>query len=83
MHLQHHGGHAVVLGCGQAEVGNEIEAAVRALAKVTQVIPARLRRRAESLAAVTESVTWGLPRNPWTRTSGHCPSRGIAHLPSH
>jgi predicted DNA-binding transcriptional regulator YafY len=34
------------------------EAAARALAKVTQVMPARLRRRAEAVAAMTESATW-------------------------
>jgi len=31
----------------------------RALAKVTQVMPSRLRRRAEAVAAMTESATWG------------------------
>jgi predicted DNA-binding transcriptional regulator YafY len=34
------------------------EAAARALAKVTQVMPARLRRRADAVAAMTESATW-------------------------
>jgi predicted DNA-binding transcriptional regulator YafY len=34
------------------------EAAARALAKVTQVMPGRLRRRAEAVAAMTESATW-------------------------
>jgi predicted DNA-binding transcriptional regulator YafY len=37
------------------------EAAARALAKVTQVMPARLRRRAEAVAAMTESATWERP----------------------
>jgi predicted DNA-binding transcriptional regulator YafY len=35
------------------------EAAARALAKVGQVMPARLRRRAEAVAAMTEPATWG------------------------
>jgi predicted DNA-binding transcriptional regulator YafY len=35
------------------------EAAARALAKVSQVMPPRLRRRVEAVAAVTESATWG------------------------
>jgi predicted DNA-binding transcriptional regulator YafY len=38
--------------------GTIAEAAARALAKVTQVMPARLRRRAEAVAAMTESATW-------------------------
>lgn len=37
------------------------EAATRALAKVTQVMPARLRRSAGAVAAMTESATWGRP----------------------
>ena len=39
--------------------GGIAEAAARALAKVTQVMPSRLRRRAEAVAAMTESATWG------------------------
>jgi predicted DNA-binding transcriptional regulator YafY len=39
--------------------GTVAEAAARALAKVTQVMPPRLRRRIEAVAAVTESATWG------------------------
>ena len=38
------------------------EAAARALAKVTQVMPARLRRRAEAVAAMTESASWDAAR---------------------
>jgi predicted DNA-binding transcriptional regulator YafY len=34
------------------------EASARALAKISQVMPARLRRRADAVAAVTESATW-------------------------
>lgn len=37
------------------------EAAARALAKVTQVMPSPLRRRAEAVAAMTESATWDRP----------------------
>jgi predicted DNA-binding transcriptional regulator YafY len=39
--------------------GTIAEAAARALAKVTQVMPARLRRSAEAVAAMTESASWG------------------------
>jgi predicted DNA-binding transcriptional regulator YafY len=35
------------------------EASARALAKVTQVMPPRLRRQVEAVAAMTESATWG------------------------
>jgi predicted DNA-binding transcriptional regulator YafY len=38
------------------------EASARALAKVVQVMPARLRRRAEAVAAVTEPATWSPAR---------------------
>jgi predicted DNA-binding transcriptional regulator YafY len=38
------------------------EVAARALAKVTQVMPARLRRRAEAIAAMTESASWDAGR---------------------
>jgi len=38
------------------------EAAARALAKVTQVMPPRLRRRAEAVAAMTESASWDAAR---------------------
>ena len=34
------------------------EASARALAKVTQVMPSRLRRRVEAVAAMTERATW-------------------------
>lgn len=39
--------------------GTSAEAAARALAKVTQVMPPRLRRQVEAVAAMTESATWG------------------------
>jgi predicted DNA-binding transcriptional regulator YafY len=42
--------------------GTIAEAAARALAKVTQVMPARLRRRAEAVAAMTESASWDAAR---------------------
>ena len=45
-------------GQDTADRGTIAEAAARALAKVTQVMPARLRRRAEAVAAMTESATW-------------------------
>ncbi len=35
------------------------EASARALAKVTQVMPPRLRRQVEAVAAVTDAATWG------------------------
>jgi predicted DNA-binding transcriptional regulator YafY len=46
-------------GAGRAgEVSAVAEASARALAKVTQVMPSRLRRRVEAVAAVTDSATW-------------------------
>lgn len=42
------------------------EATVRALAKVTQVMPARLRRRVEAVAAMTESASWNPARSGQT-----------------
>jgi predicted DNA-binding transcriptional regulator YafY len=42
--------------------GTVAEAAARALAKVTQVMPARLRRRAGAVAAMTESASWDTAR---------------------
>lgn len=49
---------------GDAAAGDAAEAAVRALAKITQVMPGRLRRRVEALAAVTESATWNVAGRP-------------------
>jgi predicted DNA-binding transcriptional regulator YafY len=40
------------------------EASVRALAKVVQIMPARLRRRVEALEAMTERATWGRVPQP-------------------
>ena len=45
-----------------ADHGTVAEAAARALAKVTRVMPARLRRRAEAVAAMTESASWDAAR---------------------
>jgi predicted DNA-binding transcriptional regulator YafY len=39
--------------------GTSAEAAARALAKLTQVMPPRLRRQVEAVAAMTEPATWG------------------------
>jgi predicted DNA-binding transcriptional regulator YafY len=47
---------------GDDLAGTIAEAAARALAKVTQVMPARLRRRAGAVAAMTESASWDTPR---------------------
>jgi len=54
------------LGGGSREPDSETdtiaEASARALAKVTAVLPARLRRRAEALAAMTEPASWSAAR---------------------
>jgi predicted DNA-binding transcriptional regulator YafY len=47
---------------GDDPSGTVAEAAARALAKVTQVMPARLRRRAGAVAAMTEPASWDTPR---------------------
>jgi predicted DNA-binding transcriptional regulator YafY len=47
---------------GAAGQGTIAEAAARALAKVTQVMPARLRRRVQAVADMTESASWGAAR---------------------
>jgi predicted DNA-binding transcriptional regulator YafY len=52
--VAHDGGEAA----GNAGEATIAEVAARALAKVTQVMPARLRRRAEAIAAMTESASW-------------------------
>jgi predicted DNA-binding transcriptional regulator YafY len=48
--------HAAVQGDTVAGIA---EAAVRALAKVVQVMPSRLRRRVDALAAMTVPAVWG------------------------
>jgi predicted DNA-binding transcriptional regulator YafY len=55
---------AVALAVGlqvaaQGGVEGTAEASMRALAKVIQVMPARLRRRVEALTAATVSASWG------------------------
>jgi predicted DNA-binding transcriptional regulator YafY len=55
---------AVALAVGlqaaaQDAVEGIAESSVRALAKVVQVMPARLRRRVEALSAMTEPARWG------------------------
>src|SRR5437764_4447535 len=55
---------AVALAVGlqtaaQGAVEGIAESSVRALAKVVQVMPSRLRRRAEALAAMTVPASWG------------------------
>lgn len=52
---------ALVVGlqaAAQTAVAGMAEASVRALTKVVQVLPVRLRRRADALRAVTVSATW-------------------------
>jgi predicted DNA-binding transcriptional regulator YafY len=57
-------GHAASGGpAGGDDLSDTIaEAAARALAKVTQVMPSRLRRRAGAVAAMTESASWDTAR---------------------
>ncbi|MCT2584461.1 helix-turn-helix transcriptional regulator [Actinophytocola gossypii] len=43
----------------QSTVAGLAESSVRALAKIVQVMPARLRRRAEALGTMTVPVEWG------------------------
>ncbi|MFE4972282.1 helix-turn-helix transcriptional regulator [Kitasatospora sp. NPDC056651] len=57
---------AVALAVGlqaatESPVEGVAEASVRVLAKVVQVMPARLRRRVEALRAMTVPVDWGTP----------------------
>ncbi|GAB3439939.1 helix-turn-helix transcriptional regulator [Actinophytocola sediminis] len=52
---------ALIVGlqnAAQSTVAGVAESSVRALAKVTQVMPARLRRRAEALSAMTVPLEW-------------------------
>src|ERR1700759_4821348 len=51
---------------GAAEAGEDTvaEASVRALAKLTQVMPGRLRRHVEALTAMTVPATWGSRATP-------------------
>jgi len=61
------GDHAGYAASGGSAGGDDLsdtiaEAAARALAKVTQVMPSRLRRRAGAVAAMTESASWDTAR---------------------
>src|SRR5919112_1226813 len=47
----------------QSAVAGTAESSVRALAKVVQVMPPRLRRRVEALRAVTEPAPWSGTRD--------------------
>jgi predicted DNA-binding transcriptional regulator YafY len=60
---------AVALAVGlqaaaQSAVAGIAETSVRVLAKVVQVMPARLRRRVEALGAMTVPASWGSPASP-------------------
>ena len=58
------------------------EAAARALAKVTQVMPARLRRRAEAVAAMTEPASWSSARaGQAAARQSRCPRQHRTRLP--
>src|SRR5690606_22077795 len=46
-------------GAAHSGVSGVAEASVRALAKVVEVLPGRLRRRAEDLSAMTAPAPWG------------------------
>src|SRR5580693_7176432 len=58
---------ALVIGlqvAAQSAVEGIAESSVRALAKVVQVMPARLRRRAGALGAMTVPASWGSAAQP-------------------
>src|SRR5208283_3817966 len=58
---------ALVIGlqaAAQSAVEGIAESSVRALAKVVQVMPARLRRRVEALGAMTVPASWGGEAGP-------------------
>jgi predicted DNA-binding transcriptional regulator YafY len=66
---------AVALAVGlqaaaQDAVEGIAESSVRALAKVVQVMPARLRRRVEALSAMTEPARWGPGAGGWGAGGG-------------
>ena len=79
---------AVALAVGlqaaaQGAVAGIAEASVRALAKVVQVMPPRLRRRVEALRAVTGPGGWGADGRPARRPGrARPPSRRPAGTPS-
>ena len=78
---------AVALALGlqaaaQGAVEGIAEASVRALAKVVQVMPARLRRRVQALGAMTVPASWeGSASRPWIPVSSR-PSHWPAGTPS-
>ena len=51
-----------LLAAAQSPIEGTAESSVRALAKVVQVMPKRLRRRVDALRAATEPVVWDAPR---------------------
>jgi predicted DNA-binding transcriptional regulator YafY len=55
---------AAAAGAARAGEDTVAEASVRALAKLTQVMPARLRRHVEALTAMTVPATWGSGATP-------------------
>ena len=58
---------ALVIGlqaAAQSAVEGIAESSVRALAKVVQVMPARLRRQVEALGAMTVPASWGSAGQP-------------------
>jgi predicted DNA-binding transcriptional regulator YafY len=59
---------AVAAALRLATAGAGTEAAARTLAKLSQVMPARLRRRAEAVTAMTESASWNPARAGQTDT---------------
>jgi predicted DNA-binding transcriptional regulator YafY len=84
---------ALVIGlqaAAQSAVEGIAESSVRALAKVVQVMPTRLRRRVEALGAMTVPASWGSaaqasvgPGHPHhRRTPGRsgCPACRSRHL---
>ena len=50
-----------LLGVAQSPVEGVAEASVRALGKIVQVMPKRLRRQVDALRSATESGTWAPP----------------------
>jgi predicted DNA-binding transcriptional regulator YafY len=50
-----------LLAAAQSPIAGTAEASVRALSKVIQVMPKRLRRRIDALGAMTEPAGWGPP----------------------
>jgi predicted DNA-binding transcriptional regulator YafY len=51
-----------LLSAAQSTVEGMGHASIQALAKLVQVLPARLRRRVDAMQAMTQSVSWGPPQ---------------------